>query len=153
MKQNHFVLPFLIFRSFFTQSLIQIDHLLSITFSIIDFAVLAAYNRSHLSDPTKHRALFSVHSDLALQSISMVHLELPSDLLRLGFLKYIHFSSPVIIRWRNDFLLYLASSISQVIFRFSCCLSFSSCGTHFPIFWIFPMDFKCMEMTCRVTFN
>jgi len=38
MKQNHFVLPFLIFRSFFTQSLIQIDHLLSVVFSINSFA-------------------------------------------------------------------------------------------------------------------
>ena len=67
--------------------------------------------------------------------------------------KYIHFSSPVTIRWRNDFLLYLASSISQVVFRFSCCLSFGSCGTHFPTFWIFPMAFKRMETASRVTFN
>ncbi|KYN22383.1 ABC transporter G family member 23 [Trachymyrmex cornetzi] len=70
-----------------------------------------------------------------------------------GFSKYIHFSSSVTIRWRNDFLLYLASSISQVVFRFSCCLSFSSCGTHFPIFWIFPMDFKRMETDSHVKFN
>jgi len=53
----------------------------------------------------------------------------------------------------EKFLLYLASSISQVVFRFSCCLSFSSCGTHFPIYWIFPMDFKRMETVSRVTFN
>ena len=52
----------------------------------------------------------------------------------------------------NDFLLYLTSSISQVVFWFSCCLSFS-CETHFPIFWIFPMDFKRMETASRVTFN
>ena len=30
---------------------------------------------------------------------------------------------------------------------------FHSCGTHFPIFWIFPMDFKRMETASRVTFN
>ena len=38
MKQNYFVLPFLIFWSFFTQSLIQIDHLLSVALSINGFA-------------------------------------------------------------------------------------------------------------------
>ena len=37
MKQNYFVLPFLIFWSFFTQSLIQIDHLLSVALSINGF--------------------------------------------------------------------------------------------------------------------
>lgn len=57
------------------------------------------------------------------------------------------------IRWRNVFLLYLASSISQVVFRFSCFLSFSSCGTHFTIFWIFPLAFKRIETASRVTFN
>jgi len=79
MKQNYFVLPILICQSFFIQSLIQIDHLLSIAFSINGFAssVLAAHNRPHLSDHTKHRALSSVHSDLALQSMSMICLELP----------------------------------------------------------------------------
>ena len=35
MKQNHFVSPFLIFRSFFTQSLIQIDYLLSVQRSVL----------------------------------------------------------------------------------------------------------------------
>ena len=38
MKQNYFVLPFLIFWSFFTQSLIQIDHLLSVALNINGFA-------------------------------------------------------------------------------------------------------------------
>ena len=38
MKQNYFVLPFLIFWSFLTQSLIQIDHLLLVALSINGFA-------------------------------------------------------------------------------------------------------------------
>ena len=45
----------------------------------------------------------------------------------------------------EKWLSFVASTISQVVFRFSCCLSFSSCGTHFPTFWIFPMAFKRME--------
>ena len=41
----------------------------------------------------------------------------------------------------------------QVFFGFSCSLSFSSCETHFPTFWIFPMTFKHMVTPSRVTFN
>ena len=37
-KQNYFVLPFSIFWSFFTRTLIQIDHLLSVALSINGFA-------------------------------------------------------------------------------------------------------------------
>lgn len=39
------------------------------------------------------------------------------------------------------------------VFRFSCCLSFSSCGTHIPTFWIFHIAFKRMETTSRIKFN
>ena len=53
----------------------------------------------------------------------------------------------------EKWLSFVASTISQVVFRFSCCLSFSSCGTHFPTFWIFPMAFKRMETVFRVMFN
>ena len=38
MKKNYIVLPFLIFWSSFTQSLIQIDHLLSVALNINGFA-------------------------------------------------------------------------------------------------------------------
>lgn len=61
--------------------------------------------------------------------------------------------SRVIIWCINDFLLYLASGISQVFFLFSCYLSIGSCGTHFPIFWIFPIGFKCIEMASCVPCN
>jgi len=39
------------------------------------------------------------------------------DFLRLGFPKYIHFSSPVTIRWRNDFIFCLARKISHGFWR------------------------------------
>ena len=141
---------FFIFQSFLTQSLIQIDRLLSVAFSIKFRQILAAHNRSHLSDPTKHRALSSVHSDLVLQSMSMVRLT--HDLLRLGFSKYIHFS-PVTIRENREVTFFVpgeqhfASGFSVFL------LSFSPCGTHFPIFWNFSMDFKRVETASRVTFN
>ena len=64
-----------------------------------------------------------------------------------------HFSSPVTIRCRNDFLFCLASRIWHVFWRRSICLSFSSCGTHFPIFWIFPMACSRMEMAAWETPN
>ena len=46
---------------------------------------------------------------------------------------------PSTIRCKNDFLLYRSSKISMFL-RLSICLSFNSCGTHLPTFWIFPIS-------------
>jgi len=60
------------------------------------------------------------------------------DFLRLGFSKYIHFSSPLTIRCRKLFLSYRKSKISEVALRFFICLSVNLCGTHFLPFEFFP---------------
>ena len=65
----------------------------------------------------------------------------------------IYFSSPVTIRCKNDFLLYRSSKISHVFLRLSICLSFNSCGTHLPTFWIFPISRRRLETACWLTLN
>ena len=74
------------------------------------------------------------------------------DFLRLGFSKKIHFSS-ITIQCKNDFLLYLSSKISHMFLRLSICLSFNSCGTHLPTFWIFLISRRRLETACWLTLN
>ena len=60
----------------------------------------------------------------------------------------------IAIQCRNDFLFCLANRIwHRVFWRRSICLSFSSCGTHFPIFWTFSMACSRMEMAAWETPN
>lgn len=68
-------------------------------------------------------------------------------------ISYKDYEKFIVYLWRNDFLLYLSSSISHMVFGFSCCLSFSSCKTYFPPFWIIPMAFKRMETAFCLTLN
>ena len=68
------------------------------------------------------------------------------DFLRLWLWKSIHFSSPVTMRCKNDFLLKRSNKILQVVFRLSMSLSFNSYGTHFPSFWIFSIACKRLEI-------
>jgi len=67
--------------------------------------------------------------------------------------KKIHFSFPVMIRCKNDFLLYRSSKISHVFLRLSICLLFNSCGTYLPTFWIFPISRRRLETACWLTLN
>ena len=60
---------------------------------------------------------------------------------------------PVTIRCKTDFVSCLWSKISQMVFRFSICLSFNTFGTHFPDFCIFPIALKRSEIVCCATFN
>jgi len=73
-----------------------------------------------------------------------------SRFLAFRILKIDPFSSPVIIRG-NDFLFCLASRIWHMFWRHSICLLFSSCGTHFSIFWTFSMACSRMEMAAWET--
>jgi len=76
------------------------------------------------------------------------------DFLHLGFWKQIHFS-PVTIRCRNDFLFCLASRICVLASLYLPIVQCGivSCGTHFPIFWTFPMACNRMEMAAWKTPN
>lgn len=77
MKQNHFVLLFWYSRRFSRKAWFKVIIFLSVYSVVtIQVQVLGAHNGSHPSDPIKHNALSSAHSDLALLSISMVRLEL-----------------------------------------------------------------------------
>lgn len=53
----------------------------------------------------------------------------------------------------NNFLLYLLSSISQMVFRYSSYFSFRSCVIPFQTFWMFLIIFKRIETIFCVTFN
>jgi len=75
MEKNDFVLPLLVFWSFFKQRTVQIDQLLLIASGINRFASIA-HNRPYPSGPTKHRASSSYQSDLVLRSMWMVRLGL-----------------------------------------------------------------------------
>ena len=61
MKQNCFVLPFFDILVVFH---VKLDS--NRSFVVGSTQVLTAHNRSHPSDPTKHRTLSSLHSDLIL---------------------------------------------------------------------------------------
>ena len=71
MQQNHLVLSFLVFWSFFTQNSIQIGHLLSITLRIhsfprfqqlvVDYALLIPPNTQHCISPFLNHLNHSKH--------------------------------------------------------------------------------------------
>lgn len=61
---------------------------------------------------------------------------------------WIHFSSPAMIRCRNDFFLYRPSNILDLQNRHSISFGFSSYRTPFPCLRIFPVGFSRFEIAC-----
>jgi len=71
----------------------------------------------------------------------------------LGILKKIHFSS-----FSNNTMQEWFSSVSfeqnfTCVFAPLICLSFNSCGTHLPTFWIFPISRRRLEIAWWLTLN
>ena len=66
-------------------------------------------------------------------------------------------NNPLFITCHNSmqksFLFCIASKISQMAFRLSMSLTFSSCGTYFPLFWIFLNACRRSKMVTLAIFN
>ena len=60
-------------------------------------------------------------------------------------------SSSATVRCNNDLLSCLWSKISQMVCWLSICLSFNSCGTYFPDFFLFSIAFKKSNIFCCAT--
>ena len=124
------------------------------TLAINSFAKFSKFTIHHslLIPPNKVQCLFS--EPIQLCSRCRYFSRIYPRFLRLGFLKQIHFSSPVTIRRNTDFLSCRRSNVSQIVFRFSICMSFNSCETYFPhCLLIFPIAFERWEIVCSATIN
>jgi len=114
MEKNQHVMSLLIIRPFFTQRTVQFDQLLVVVVGIDSFTKFQhlIVDETLLIPPNAQQRLPSE----AIWSWGDVDGWPGSthDFSRLGFSKYIHFSSPITTRCRNDFLFCLASKISHV---------------------------------------
>ena len=109
-------------------------------------------SRWHPPDPTKCIASSSVRSDLVLRKILMVGRDQPKiSCVRILKIDPLFIACHNPMQERLSFC--LASKIRHVFWRRSICLSFSSCGIHFLIFWIFPMACSRIEMAAWETSN
>lgn len=108
MLQNHFFVSCSPIWAFFDQCMVQIDHLLWYTIPFWSHQM-----HSIVFLPKRFGLVVDVDG----------YPESTHDLLRFGFSKYIHFSSPVTIRCKKNFLSCRESKTSYTIFRFSICCS------------------------------
>lgn len=152
MEKNEFVLPFLIFWSFFEQRLTQIDNLLSLVFSIKCFLqILVTHSRSHPFGCTKYRTLSSFYSDLALKSIVIILLELlvifyAQDSRNISIF-HIHFSS---LDEQHYTSVFLALSQSSIQFMWN---PFSRLLTSFHDFQRYKRGCQCYTLRVRYFLN
>ena len=120
MSCNKITLPCLLAHSsrFSINARFKIDHLLMIVLCVNGFTGFQEFiinNTALVLPDTKH--VFFLPKRFGLGVEGPASLKDSHDFLHFGLSKQIHFSSPVTIRYRNDFHSWHWSSISQVTLR------------------------------------
>ena len=144
MKKNDFVLPLSVRPLFDIFKSRKQFKLVNCYWKRLALTVSAGVR---LSGPTKHRASFLCQSDLVLRSMWMMRLGLPMIYCAWDLQNKSTFR-PLLLYDGKTTSFCTERAKCHIFLHFSVCLSFNSCGTHLPVFRIFPISLSRPETVC-----